>query len=134
MPQTETSSVIEEAERHGRGDAQAGLERRTSKGLAEVLADAGHQVKGRELAQVYERYGEAFTRRASREDLVDAGSEMSFPASDPPSYMGGVSVAGAPPKRDAPAREAPNARVSDPSHVKDIAPTDGTGTDKSAKN
>jgi hypothetical protein len=30
-------------------------------------------------------------------DLVDAGSEYSFPASDPPSYMGGIAIAGRPP-------------------------------------
>jgi hypothetical protein len=32
-------------------------------------------------------------------DLVDAGSEYSFPASDPPSYMGGIAIAGRPPRR-----------------------------------
>jgi hypothetical protein len=31
-----------------------------------------------------------------QDDLVDAGSEYSFPASDPPSYMGGTATAGAP--------------------------------------
>jgi hypothetical protein len=33
----------------------------------------------------------------AREKFVDAGSELSFPASDPPSYMGGAAVAGPPP-------------------------------------
>jgi hypothetical protein len=133
MAQPESTSVVEEAERHGRGDAQAGLERRTSEDLAKVLGDGGFQVAGRELAQVYERYCEAYTRRAAREDLVDAGSEMSFPASDPPSYMGGASVAGAPPAPDEPAREKPTTRVSDPGQVKEVQPTDGTGTGAGAK-
>jgi hypothetical protein len=30
-------------------------------------------------------------------DLVDVGSEYSFPASDPPSYMGGTAITGAHP-------------------------------------
>jgi len=32
----------------------------------------------------------------AQDDLVDVGSEGSFPASDPPSYMGGTVVTGAP--------------------------------------
>ncbi|MFN3892945.1 MAG: hypothetical protein ACK4MV_21320 [Beijerinckiaceae bacterium] len=32
-------------------------------------------------------------------DVVTEGSEDSFPASDPPSYMGGSAISGSPPKR-----------------------------------
>lgn len=32
-------------------------------------------------------------------DVVTEGSEDSFPASDPPSYMAGSAIAGSPPKR-----------------------------------
>jgi hypothetical protein len=35
--------------------------------------------------------------KKEEDDLVDAGSEYSFPASDPPSYMGGALIAGPPP-------------------------------------
>jgi hypothetical protein len=55
--------------------------------------------------------------KKDEDDLVDAGSEYSFPASDPPSYMGGSAVAGPPPHEE-PAREAANDKVSDPDEVK----------------
>lgn len=52
------------------------------------------------------------------EKLVDAGSELSFPASDPPSYMGGSAIIGPPPSTtDEPPREAPLTEVSDPETV-----------------
>lgn len=55
----------------------------------------------------------------AQEKLVDAGSELSFPASDPPSYMGGAAVAGPPPSQpQEPPREPPVKKVSDPSEVK----------------
>ena len=57
---------------------------------------------------------------------MDAASEMSFPASDPPSYMGGSSVVGRP-DNDTPT-EHPNTKVSDRETVKEVSPTDGTGT------
>ena len=39
-------------------------------------------------------------KAARREkDVVTEGSEDSFPASDPPSYMAGSAIAGSPPKR-----------------------------------
>jgi hypothetical protein len=61
--------------------------------------------------------------------LVDVGSEYSFPASDPPSYMGGTAVAG-PPPHEGPPREpvshellSPNSerRDNDSPHRKDPA-------------
>lgn len=39
-------------------------------------------------------HDEALARAEGK--LVDIGSEYSFPASDPPSFMGGAAVAGAP--------------------------------------
>ncbi len=55
--------------------------------------------------------------KKEEDDLVDAGSEYSFPASDPPSYMGGSAVAGPPPEKE-PAREPVNQAVSNPDEVK----------------
>jgi hypothetical protein len=54
--------------------------------------------------------------KKEEDDLVDAGSEYSFPASDPPSYMGGSAVAGPPPQEE-PAREPVTKAVSDPDEV-----------------
>lgn len=52
------------------------------------------------------------------EKLVDVGSELSFPASDPPSYMGGSAIIGPPPSTtDEPPREAPLTEVSDKDEV-----------------
>ncbi|QRM29256.1 hypothetical protein [Microvirga sp. VF16] len=58
--------------------------------------------------------------KKEQEDLIDAGSELSFPASDPPSYMGGSAVAG-PPPQDEPAREPVTKAVSNPEEVKPAA-------------
>jgi len=55
--------------------------------------------------------------KKDEDDLVDAGSEYSFPASDPPSYMGGSAVAGPPPQKE-PTREPVNKAVSNPDEVK----------------
>lgn len=74
--------------------------------------------------------------KKEEDDLVDAGSEYSFPASDPPSYMGGSAVAGPPPQKE-PAREPVTQAVSDPDEVKpeEDAPqgTDPARTDKAPK-
>jgi hypothetical protein len=55
--------------------------------------------------------------KKEEDDLIDAGSEYSFPANDPPSYMGGSAVAGPPPQEE-PAREPVTKAVSDPGEVK----------------
>lgn len=57
------------------------------------------------------------TDHEAEDDLVDAGSEYSFPASDPPSYMGGAAITGAPP-HGAPAREGANQELSNPDEAK----------------
>ena len=56
-------------------------------------------------------------KKKAEDDLVDAGSEYSFPASDPPSYMGGSAVAGPPPQKEPP-REPVSKTVSNPEEVK----------------
>jgi hypothetical protein len=56
------------------------------------------------------------------DDLVDAGSEMSFPASDPPSYMAGTAVAGPPPEDADEPREPVTVEVSDPKAIKPATP------------
>jgi len=122
MTQTIDISAHDEAARHGRGDAQAGLARRSQEGVATLLRESGLTLPRRDQSTVFTRYCEAYDTRASREKLVDAGSEMSFPASDPPSYMGGAS-AGAP-EPEAPG-EAPNTTISDTHNLKEIGPTGG---------
>lgn len=59
--------------------------------------------------------------RSAAEDLIDAGSEYSFPASDPPSYMGGSAIAG-PPPRDKWPREVIIRVPTDPAAVKPESP------------
>jgi hypothetical protein len=56
-------------------------------------------------------------KKKAEDDLVDAGLEYSFPASDPPSYMGGSAVAGPPPQKEPP-REPVSKTVSNPEEVK----------------
>jgi len=134
MPQTRGAleSAMQEAERHGRGDAEAGAKMRTSEALFEVLdhSDAG-PVGESDRDRVYSSYTAVYKHICKREDLVDAASEMSFPASDPPSYMGGASVVGRP-DNDTPS-EHPNTKVSNRETVKEVAPTDGTGTGSHTK-
>ncbi len=58
------------------------------------------------------------TAKKTEDDLVDAGSEYSFPASDPPSYMGGTLITGAPPHDGLPPREPANQELSAPDEAK----------------
>ncbi|RDI60977.1 hypothetical protein [Microvirga subterranea] len=54
---------------------------------------------------------------SAQDDLVDVGSEESFPASDPPSYMGGTAVSGAP-SHDGTVREGVSRTLVDPCEAK----------------
>lgn len=57
-------------------------------------------------------------------DLVDLGSEDSFPASDPPSYMGGIGVAGRPPHPSV-KRKPVSTELLDPDQAEpDVPPAD----------
>ncbi len=58
------------------------------------------------------------TAKKAEDDLVDAGSEYSFPASDPPSYMGGTLVTGAPAHDGSPAREPVSRELTAPEDAK----------------
>lgn len=114
-----SDEVKAEAARHGAGDAQAGLEKRDAKGVLAVT-----QAKKLDSGQkdaLFDTYSHAYDSIAKREDLVDAASEMSFPASDPPSYMGGAAAVGAP-EAEAP-REKVSTTVSDPAEVKPVLDT-----------
>ena len=104
-----------EAARHGAGDAQAGLAKRDRADLVSLVC-GDKSLGAKQSDELFQEYGRAFDKVTKREDLVDAASEMSFPASDPPSYMGGASVAGAP-NPETPT-EKPNTKVSDPAEVK----------------
>ena len=65
--------------------------------------DPGEALRRDEAAQKAVKRKESDTeggRPAQREkDAVTEGSEESFPASDPPSFMGGSAISGSPPKR-----------------------------------
>jgi hypothetical protein len=62
--------------------------------------------------------------KKEEDDLVGAGSEYSFPASDPPSYMGGALIAGSPSHDALPPRESASHELSDPDEAKpaEVAP------------
>lgn len=55
---------------------------------------------------------------SKHDDLVDVGSEYSFPASDPPSYMGGIAITGAPPHHGEAPREGVSRTLVDPDEAK----------------
>jgi hypothetical protein len=109
---------LAEAARLGRGDATAAVPARPRAGVLKSIAAAAGPSPATAGPRLYEEYVRHHARIQSREDLVDAGSEMSFPASDPPSYMGGASTAGGPPHDESGEVERANTRVSDPSDVK----------------
>ena len=84
-----------------------------------------HKKKPNEKEAHAEDPAAAMPQEASEETekLIDAGSELSFPASDPPSYMGGSAIIGPPPSTThEPPREASITEVSDPAEV---TPTKG---------
>lgn len=107
-------AVKAEAARHGAGDAHAGADKRDATSVVDLVA--GSKLGAGQKAELFDVYSHSYDSVSRREDLVDAGSEMSFPASDPPSYMGGASVVGAP-EPEAP-REKANTKVSDTSDVR----------------
>ncbi len=113
-----SEKVKTEAARHGAGDAQAGLAKRNRDDVVSLVCGES-PLKGAQADDLFQEYSRAFDKVTKREDLVDAGSEMSFPASDPPSYMAGASVAGAP-NPETPT-EKPNTKVTDPAEVKAAA-------------
>ncbi len=85
------------------------------------LAGIAHE--GRALLQgvIHDLSGNAQQQPAesdAADDLVAAGSEYSFPASDPPSYMGGAAVAGPPPEKKEHTREPATSVPTDPAEVK----------------
>lgn len=124
-----TGPALKEAMRQGTGDAQAGADKRDAETLLNALSEGGASVSPDEREKVYSAYCRAYDLIAKREVLVDAGSAMSFPASDPPSYMGGASVAGAP-DNETPT-EKPSTRVSDKDELSP-AVTEGGGEDTSS--
>lgn len=117
-PNAALERCLAEAGRLGRGDAAAGVEAQARDDLLGKVADTAGPFPAAEGKAVYEAYLRQHQRIAAREDLVDAASEMSFPASDPPSFMAGTSTAGGPPPGDDEEGEKPNTRVSNTADVK----------------
>ncbi len=126
-----SDDLIKEAVRQGRGDAAAGAEKRSADDLARVVAQAARAVPQGDRRRVHQAYCEAYDAVTKREVLVDAASAMSFPASDPPSYMGGASVAGAP-DSSTPA-EKPNTSVSDEEELRPAIDSVAAGEDTDAQ-
>jgi hypothetical protein len=118
LPAAALERCLAEAARLGRGDAAADVPARDRGEVLKNIADATGPSPASAADRLYAEYVRQHARVQSREDLVDAGSEMSFPASDPPSYMGGASTAGGPPHDESGEVERANTRVSDPSEVK----------------
>jgi hypothetical protein len=117
-PAEALDKCLAEAARLGRGDAAAAVPARPRADVLKSIAAAAGPPPATAGARLYEEYVRHHARVQSREDLVDAGSEMSFPASDPPSYMGGASTAGGPPHDESGEVERANTSVSNPSDVK----------------
>lgn len=117
-PNAALERCLAEAGRLGRGDAAAGVEAQDRAVLLDKVAQAAGPFPTADGDAVYEAYMRQHARVSAREDLVDAASEMSFPASDPPSFMAGTSTAGGPPQNDEDEGEKPNTRVSNPADVK----------------
>lgn len=109
---------LAEAARLGRGDAAADAQARPRADVLKDVAAASGPSPASAGDRLYEEYVRHHARVQSREDLVDAGSEMSFPASDPPSYMGGASTAGGPAHDESELVERANTRVSNSTDVK----------------
>jgi len=120
-------SLRKEAMRHGSGDAGAGLDKRESGAVMDLVG--GGDLPASEQESIYEAYSTSFDSICKREVLVDAASAMSFPASDPPSYMGGASVAGAPDTRT-PAEKV-STEVSDEQEVAPLV-DDSAAADRKA--
>ena len=85
------------------------------------LAGIAHEVRALLQGVIHDLSGNAQEQPADKDaadDLVAAGSEYSFPASDPPSYMGGAAVAGPPPGKEETTREPATRVPTDPEEVK----------------
>ncbi|MFN4141623.1 DUF302 domain-containing protein [Aestuariivirga sp.] len=85
------------------------------------LTGIAHEVRALLQAVIHDLSGHAqreASPQAPEDDLIDAASEYSFPASDPPSYMGGAAVAGPPPEEQDKTREPVTRAPSAPEEVK----------------
>lgn len=118
LPGATLDRCLAEAARLGRGDAAADIPVRPRSDVLKSIAAAAGPSPAEAGDRLYDEYSRNHARVQAREDLVDAGSEMSFPASDPPSYMGGASTAGGPPHDGSEEVERANTRVSDAADVR----------------
>lgn len=93
--------------RAGAGEAKGGKTGKDPSGKDQSGKDqsgkdtGGKDTGGKDLGNVIRKDTDVKSGRpAQREkDVVTEGSEDSFPASDPPSYMAGSAVSGSPPSR-----------------------------------